>query len=89
MRELLNTLYITNKDAYLRKDGENVVVCVEECEVGRRPVHILESVVCMNYVGISPALMKLFSNTGVFVAFLDSNGRFAARLQGATRGNVL
>lgn len=30
MKKLLNTLYITNKDYYLLKDGENVVVKMEK-----------------------------------------------------------
>ena len=30
MKKLLNTLYVTIPDAYLRLDGESVVICGEE-----------------------------------------------------------
>lgn len=30
MRKLLNTLYVTTPEAYLTKDGENVVIRVKE-----------------------------------------------------------
>ena len=33
MRKLLNTLYITTPDAYLSKDGQNIVVSVKQNEV--------------------------------------------------------
>ena len=32
MRKLLNTLYVTTPDAYLTKDGENIVVKVQQEE---------------------------------------------------------
>ena len=32
MRKLLNTLYVTTPDAYLSKDGLNVVVSVKQVE---------------------------------------------------------
>ena len=35
MRKLLNTLYITTPEAYLSKDGMNVVVSVNQQEVFR------------------------------------------------------
>ena len=51
MRKLLNTLYITNPNATLGRDGENIVVRIDGKEVGRRPIHILEQIVCFNYTG--------------------------------------
>lgn len=89
MRKLLNTLYITNPDAYLSKDGENIVVKVDDEEIGRRPIHILESVVCFNYNGMSPSLMRLCNENGVTVSFLNQYGNFSARVQGRVNGNVL
>ena len=38
MRKLLNTLYVTTPDAYLYKDGMNVVVTVKQQELFRIPV---------------------------------------------------
>lgn len=89
MRKLLNTLYITNPNAYLSKDGENIVVKVDEEETARRPIHILESIVCFNFTGISPALMRLCSEHGVTVSFLNQYGSFQGRVQGRVNGNVL
>lgn len=38
MRKLLNTLYVTTPEAYLSKDGLNVVISVQQEEVFRIPV---------------------------------------------------
>ena len=38
MRKLLNTLYVTTPEAYLTKDGENVVIRVKEKDIFRIPV---------------------------------------------------
>lgn len=89
MRNLLNTLYVTNPNAYVSRDGENVVIKVDNEEVMRRPIHILEGIVCFNYVGISPSLMSLCVENNVGVSFLNEYGRFMARVTGKVRGNVL
>ena len=45
MKKLLNTLYVTTPDVYLSLDGENIVLLQEQSELGRVPLHNLESVV--------------------------------------------
>ena len=45
MRRQLNTLYVTTEGAWLRKDGANIVMEVEQRERARLPVHMLESLV--------------------------------------------
>ena len=57
MKKLLNTLYITTENAYLSLDGENVVATAEGAQIGRLPLHIVDSIVAFGYVGASPALM--------------------------------
>ena len=89
MRKLLNTLYITTPEAYLSKDGQNVVVSVKQQEVFRIPAINIEGIVTFGYMGASPGLMKLCSDSGISLTFLSPNGRFISRVQGATRGNVL
>lgn len=89
MRNLLNTLYITNPNAYISRDGENVVIKIDNKEVMRRPIHILEGIVCFNYVGISPRLMSLCMENNVGVSFLNEYGNFIARVTGKVKGNVL
>lgn len=53
MRKLLNTLYVTNPDVYLTKDGENVVAKIDQREVMRIPTLNLEGIVCFNRLGAS------------------------------------
>lgn len=89
MRKLLNTLYITNPEAVLGKDGENIVIRIDGKEVGRRPVHILEQIVCFNYTGMSSALLALCASHHVAVTFLTAHGEFAGNFHGPVNGNVL
>lgn len=89
MRILLNTLYITTPEAYLSKDGMNVVVSVEKEERFRVPVVNLECIVTFGYMGASPGLMKLCVDNNVSLTFMTPQGHFIARVQGPTQGNVL
>lgn len=89
MKRMLNTLYISSEDAWLRKDGENVVVEVQGVERGRAPLHMLEGLVGFGRPGASPALMAACAEAGISLSFLDPNGRFLARVEGARSGNVL
>ncbi len=89
MKKLLNTLYITSPDSYLSRDGENVVIKVDNETKFRVPVHNLESIVCFNYKGTSPALMSLCCDRGVSLCYLSESGRFLGRVTGKVTGNVL
>lgn len=89
MRKMLNTLYITTPEAYLSKDGQNIVVSVKQEEVFRIPSINVEGIVTFGYMGASPGLMKLCSDSGISLTFLSPNGRFISRVQGDTKGNVL
>ncbi|MCF1182298.1 type I-C CRISPR-associated endonuclease Cas1c [Marichromatium gracile] len=89
MRRLLNTLYVTTEGAWIRKDGANIVVEVEGTERGRLPVHMLESLVCLGRMMVSPQLLGYCAEQGICVSFLSPNGRFLARMEGPVSGNVL
>lgn len=89
MRRQLNTLYITTDGAWLRKDGENIVMEAEGEIRARLPVHMLEGLVCFGRVMASPALLGFCAERGISVSFLTPNGRFLARVEGPVRGNVL
>lgn len=89
MRKLLNTLYVTTQGAYLRQEGECVVVEVERQERLRLPIHTLSGMVCFGNVLCSPFLLGLCGERGVHVSFLSEHGRFLARVQGGINGNVL
>ena len=82
-------MYVTTPDAYLSKDGLNVVISVNQKEIFRIPVHNIEQIVTFGYVGASPGLMKLCADSGVALTFLSPQGRFISRSQGPTKGNVL
>ena len=89
MRKLLNVLYITRPNGYLKKDGLNLVVEADNEEIFRIPIHNIEGVVTFGYMGASPGAMKLCVDNKVSLAFHSPTGRFIARAQGPTHGNVL
>jgi CRISPR-associated protein Cas1 len=89
MRKMLNTLYVTTQGAYLNKEGEAVVVNIERETRLRLPIHTLSSIVCFGQVTCSPFLLGHCGEHGVAVSFLTSYGKYLARVQGPTSGNVL
>lgn len=89
MRRQLNTLYATTDGAWLRKDGANIVMEVERQERARLPVHMLESLVCIGRVAISPQLLGFCAEQGIGICYLTPQGRFLARVEGPVSGNVL
>jgi CRISPR-associated protein Cas1 len=89
MRRMLNTIYVTSEDAWLCKDGANLVVEQDGAERGRAPLHMLDGVVAFGRPGASPALMAACAEAGIALSFLAPNGRFMARIEGARSGNVL
>ena len=89
MRRLLNTLFVLSENGYLTVDGENVVVSRGKQEIGRIPMHTIESIRSFSYAGASPALMGACATRGIDVCFFSPRGRFLARVVGEERGNVL
>ena len=89
MKQLLNTLYIMTQGAYLRLDHETLKVDVEGETRLQVPFHHLGAVVCFGDVMLSPRAMHKCAGDGRAVVLLDRNGRFKARVEGPTSGNVL
>lgn len=89
MRKLLNILYIITPNAYLSKDGLNIVMSVEQKETFRIPIHNIEGIMSFSYMGMSPGAMKLCMDNNVHVSFMSPNSRFISHLQGGIKGNVL
>ncbi len=87
--QLLNTLYVTTQDTYLRLDNDTLRVEVERETKLRVPLHHLCAVVCFGHVGFSAPLMHRLAEGGIALVLLDDNGRFKARLEGPVSGNVL
>jgi CRISPR-associated protein Cas1 len=88
--QLLNTLYVTLPDSYLRLDNDTLRVVDADGETRLRvPLHHLQSVVCFGHVSLSAGLMHRLAEDGKSLVLLTSNGRFKARLEGEVSGNVL
>ena len=87
--QLLNTLYVTTPDTYLRLDNDTLRVEVNRETRLRVPLHHLSAVVCFGHINLSAPLMHLLADRGITLVLLDDNGRFKARLEGAVSGNVL
>jgi CRISPR-associated protein Cas1 len=87
--QLLNTLYVTTPDSYLRLDNDTLRVELDREVKLRVPLHHLTAVVCFGHISLSAPLMHRLADSGIALVLLDDNGRFKARLEGAVSGNVL
>lgn len=90
MKHVRNTLYITIEDAWVHKDGETITVHKDKARIGQFPIHMIGELVCFGYgINVSPQLVEHCARENVTVSYLDGRGKFMARLQGPTHGNVL
>lgn len=89
MYELLSALYVTTQGAVVRLDHDAVRVDVDREMVTRLPLMRLGSIVMLGRVSITPALIERCAEDGRSVVWLNRRGRFKARIEGPTRGNVL
>src|SRR5947209_5116067 len=88
MTVLLNTLYVTTPDAYLRLEGETVCVMVEKEKRLQVRLHHIGAMVCFGDVMLSPALLGRCMEEGRSVVWLQRNGQFHARVEGPVNGNI-
>ena len=88
MQTLLNTLYLT-LPGYLHLDNDTLRFEIERQTKLRVPMHHLGSVVCFGDVLVSPAAIARLADEGKTLVYLDRNGRFKARIEGAVSGNIL
>ncbi len=89
MKTHLNTLFVTTQGAYLRKQGDAVVVRVERKDVFRAPLINLDGIVCFGRVSVSPFLLGSCADRGLSVSLMTEYGRLLASVNGFARGNVL
>lgn len=87
--QLLNTLYVTTPESYLRLENNTLRIELDDEVKLRVPLHHLQSIVCFGHVGVSLPLMHRLADDAISFVMLDRNGRFKARLEGAVSGNVL
>lgn len=88
MRPLKNVIYVQTQGAWLHKDGENLVMKVENNTVARVPIHKLQGLVCFGQVSLSPFLMEHCAQNAITITLLNQYGRFLSRVEGAVSGNV-
>src|SRR5260370_21629943 len=89
MHQLLNTLYVQTPRSYLHLDHETLKVKLENETRLQVPLLHLGAVFCIGDVTVSTALLHRCAADGRSVVFLDWAGRFQARVEGPTSGNVL
>ncbi len=89
MRELLNVLYVMTQGTMLHLDSDTVRVVVDGETKLKAPLLRLGGIVVMGRVSISPFLIQRCAEDGRSLVWLDRRGRFKARVEGPTRGNVL
>lgn len=86
---LLNTLYVTTQGAYLHLDHDTLRVEANRETMLRIPLLHLGGLVCLGDVRVSSALLQRCAEDGRSIVWLGRNGRFKARVEGPTSGNVL
>lgn len=89
MKKYLNTLFVTTQGAYLSKEGETVVVKVEQEKRLQVPIHTIGGIVCFGQITLSPFLMGFCAKNNVAISYLTEYGRFLASVHGRISGNVL
>ncbi|RKQ89033.1 CRISPR-associated endonuclease Cas1 [Brockia lithotrophica] len=87
--EFLNTLYIQTQGSYIHIHNKNLRVEQNNQTVIQFPIYNLDGIVVFGNVLISPFVISNLIDNGKFIAWFSQSGRFIARTQGMTSGNVL
>lgn len=89
MKHLLGTLYVVTDGMYLSLDNENVLLNMGKETVQRFPLVNIQNIICFSFKGASPALMGECAKRGIGLSFFSPFGKFLARVNGISSGNVL
>lgn len=89
MRELLNVLYVQTQGAVLHLENDTVRVEIERATKLRAPLLRLGAIVVFGNVTVTPFLVHRCAADGRSLVWMSFYGRFRARIEGPTRGNVL
>ena len=89
MLELLNVLYVQTQGAVLHVEHDTVRVELEGETRLRAPLIRLAGIVVFGRVTVTPFLIQRCAEDGRSLIWLTTTGRFSARVEGETRGNVL
>ncbi|GFZ88672.1 CRISPR-associated endonuclease Cas1 [Compostibacillus humi] len=88
MKQLLNTVYVSDSDIYLALKGKNLNLIKEQKSIARIPLHNIQAICTFGHQGASPALMAECMNRNISLSFFTSTGKFRGRLIGEQNGNV-
>jgi len=88
LKQLLNTVYVSEPDMYLALKGKNINLLKDNESIARIPLHNIEAISTFGHQGASPALMSECMEQNINLTFFTSNGRFRGRLTGEVNGNV-
>jgi CRISPR-associated protein Cas1 len=80
---------VSSQGSYLHRDGETVVVELDQKRVLQLPIHTIGGIVCFGNVICSPFLLGFCAEHDVAVSFLTEYGHFFASVRGPVNGNVL
>lgn len=89
MKKMLNVLYITRPNVYLKLDGENIVIEENNNVLAKLPLINFESIVSFGYPGASPALLGYLCEQNKPISFVTQHGRFLSRVNGEYHGNIV
>jgi len=89
MRKLLNVLFVTQADAKVSLENDNVCVRKDDEVIVRVPLLNLEQIVLFNYFGATPQLLGECAKRNVSVSFLNEYGKYYGTFHGESSGNVL
>ncbi|WP_053217380.1 type I-C CRISPR-associated endonuclease Cas1c [Virgibacillus senegalensis] len=88
MKQLLNTVYVSEPDMYLALKGKNINLMKDNKSIARIPLHNIEAISTFGHQGASPALMSECMEQNISLTFFTNSGRFRGRLTGKINGNV-
>jgi len=88
MKQLLNTVYVSDPEMYLALKGKNLNLLKANESITRIPLHNIEAICTFGHQGASPALMSECMEQNISLTFFTSSGRFRGRVTGKMNGNV-
>ena len=87
--KLQHTLYITEPDLVLKKDGQTLRAVHSDGHSDHIPLHMVDQIVTYSGGSIAPDVLGACATAGVGFSSFSQCGRFQFRIVGATTGNVL
>lgn len=89
MRKLLNVLFVTQVDAKVNLESDNICVKKDDVVLLRVPLLNLEQIILFNYYGATPQLLGECAKRNISVSFLSEYGKYLGTFHGESSGNVL